>query len=321
MEDERSRGSTFMPKHDIIVIGASAGGVEALSQLAHDLPASLSAAIFVVVHIHARAKSFLPQILTRAGKLRAVNPEDGDPIKQGWIYVAPPDSHLLVERDHVHLSSGPKEQRHRPCINVTFRSAALAYGERVAGVVLTGELDDGTAGLWEIKRRGGIAVVQNPDDALFPSMPASALRDNKADYTVNLREMGSLLSRLAVGEGEPTSIQPGTRDMEPMLTDLTCPDCRGTIWEVPRGNSSEYRCRVGHSYSPKSMLSEHFGAQETALYAAVVALEEGASLTTRLTDKFEPELAPRLEEEARERRAEAEAIRKLLRERKSFSLE
>ena len=126
----------------------------------------------------------------------ALHPEDGAPIVPGRIYVALPDHHLVIERDHVHLSLGPKEQHHRPCINVMFRSAAIAHGDRVVGVVLTGELDDGTAGLWEIKRRGGIAVVQNPEEGAFPSMPLSALREVEADYVSSIADMGALLSRL-----------------------------------------------------------------------------------------------------------------------------
>jgi two-component system chemotaxis response regulator CheB len=182
-------------------------------------------------------------------------------------------------------------------------------------------MDDGTAGLWEIKRRGGVAVVQNPEDALFPSMPLSALREIEADYTVRLADMGSLLCSLAVGEVGEKVTRVERITMEPTLTDLTCPDCRGTIWEVQRGNGVEYRCRVGHTYSPKSMLAEHFSAQEKALYAAIVALQEGASLATRLADKFDPMLGERLLEEAREREAQAEVVRKVLRDRQSFSLE
>jgi two-component system, chemotaxis family, protein-glutamate methylesterase/glutaminase len=312
-----------MPQRDIIVIGASAGGVEALRELVSQFPAGFPAAIFAVIHMYPRTRSFLPDILTRAGCLPAIQPEDGDAIEHGKIYLAPPDRHLILERDHVDLSSGPKEQHQRPCINVTFRSAALAYGERVAGVVLTGQMDDGTAGLWEIKRRGGVAIVQNPEEALFPSMPLSALREIEADYTVSLAEMGRLLCRLATRDGEQKieANEFDKKDMEPRLTDLTCPDCRGTIWEVPRGNGTEYRCRVGHTYSAKSMLAEHFAAQEKALYAAVVALEEGASLANRLANGFDPELRECLLTEARDRGAEAEVVRRVLSERTSFSIE
>lgn len=222
------------PKRDIIVLGASAGGIEALRSLVAGLPANLPAAVFVVVHLYPRSASYLPEFLTRDGPLPATDARDGEAIEQGRIYVAPPDHHLIVERDHVHLSTGPKEQHQRPCINVTFRSAALAYGDRVVGVVLTGQMDDGTAGLRETKRRGGVAV--NPEEALFPSMPLSALKEIETDYTVTLAEMGPLLARLASGEGEhkPTVKKSGG-EMEPRLTDLTCPDLPGDHLGDPGG--------------------------------------------------------------------------------------
>ena len=163
-----------MRKQDIVVVGASAGGVEALQIFAASLPSDLSAAVFIVLHIGSggsEKRSHLPEILTRAGTLIAVHPRDGDPIEKGRIYVAPPDCHLLVAADRVTLSRGPKENRTRPAINPLFRSAALAYGRRVTGVILTGMLDDGVAGLAEIKRKGGVAVIEDPETALYPSMP------------------------------------------------------------------------------------------------------------------------------------------------------
>jgi two-component system chemotaxis response regulator CheB len=310
-----------MPKIDMIAIGASAGGVETLQQLVSQLPPGLPAAVFVVMHLAPRSRSFLPEILKRAGKLPACHPRDGETIEHGRIYVAPPDHHLVVEREHLHLGRGPKEQRQRPSINVTLRSAAQAYGARVAGVVLTGTLDDGTAGLWEVKRRSGIAVVQNPEEALFPSMPLSALREIEIDHTVRIPEMGPLLTRLANGDGAQRPAGNGGTPMEPTLTDLTCPDCRGTIWEVSRGSGSEFSCRVGHTYSAKTMLAEHYATQEKALYAAMVALEEGASLAKRLADRIGPEVSESLRNEARDRENEAEALRKLLQERRAFSLD
>lgn len=186
-----------MAKHDVFVIGASAGGVEALTELVGELPADFGGSLFVVLHTAPRSRSFLPDILSLHGPLQAKEAEIREPIKPGKIYVAPPNYHLVVERGHMHLSLGPKEQHHRPCINVTMRSAALAYGPAAVGVILTGELDDGTAGLWEMKRRGGVAVVQNPEYAAFPSMPLNALREIEADYVVKLSEMGALLSKLA----------------------------------------------------------------------------------------------------------------------------
>ena len=310
-----------MPERDIIVIGASAGGVEALQTVVGSLPPELPAAVFVVLHLYPRSESFLPGILSRAGALHAVHPQDGDPIEKGRIYVAPPDHHLLVERDHIHVGTGPKEQHQRPCINVTFRSAALAYGERVSAVVLTGQLDDGAAGLWEVKRRGGVAIVQNPEMAAFPSMPLSAVRDVEVDFTVALTEIGPLLARLAVQDSPVVTSNGDKKEMQPTVTDLTCPDCRGTIWEIPHGHFTEYRCRVGHIFSPKSMLAEQFAAQEKLLYGAIVALEEGASLALRLADQFESDVRARLLDEAREREQQAEVVRKVLKSRKSFSLD
>jgi len=310
-----------MPKHDIIAIGASAGGVEALQQIVCALPGSLPAAVFVVLHLYPRSESLLPQILSRAGPLPAVHPSDGERIERGIIYVAPPDNHLLIEREHVHIDSGPKEQHQRPAINVTFRSAAQSYGQRVVGVVLTGALDDGTAGLWEIKRRGGIAVVQNPEEASFPSMPLSAIREVEVDHTVAVAQIGSLLARLADQDSSSTGPNGDQNEMSPIVTDLTCPDCRGTIWETQRGRLTEYRCRVGHVFSPKSMLTEQFAAQEKLLYSAVVSLEEGASLAERLAEQFGPGLRRRLLEEAQERREQADTVRHVLTSRRAFSLD
>jgi two-component system chemotaxis response regulator CheB len=310
-----------MAKQDIIVIGASSGGVEALHTIVSQLPADLPAALFAVLHLARRSKSYLPQILNRAGRFPAVEAQDGMPIEHGKLYLAVPDYHLVLNRGHVHLSSGPEEQHQRPCINVTFRSAAQAYGERVAGAILTGALDDGVAGLWEVKRHGGVAIVQNPEEAAVPSMPLSALREIEADYVVGLGDMGSLFSRLASQDGHRKLTAAMEAEMEGELTDLTCPDCRGTIWEVPRGNGREYRCRVGHTYSAKSMLAEHSKTQENALYSAVVALEEGASLANRLAEHFSPEIAGRLREEARERTAQAKAIREILLKRREFRIE
>jgi two-component system chemotaxis response regulator CheB len=205
-----------------------------------------------------------------------------------------------------------------------FRSAALAYGERVIGVILSGELDDGTAGLWEIERRGGVSVVQNPEEAAFPSMPLSALREIEVDHTVSAADLGRLLYQLAGGleqtVGHHNEFKGEDMEGEARLTDLTCPECRGTIWEVRRGNHKDYRCRVGHTYSAKSMLANHFAAQEKALYAAIVALEEGASLVNRLAGQFDTEYGERLRSEARERETQAETIRQLLKERLSFEI-
>jgi two-component system chemotaxis response regulator CheB len=309
-----------MPRREIIVIGASAGGVEALQALTAGLPPALPAALFVVVHLAPRSRSFLPQILSRSGPLKAVHAENGMPIEAGRIYVAPPDKHLILERDHVHLSIGPLENRHRPSINVTFRSAAVAYGSRVAGVVLTGQLDDGTAGLWDIKRHGGVTIVQRPEDAAYPSMPMSALREVDVDHTLPVSEMGAFFGRLATEDGNDPTFSEET-SMQPKLTEFTCPDCRGTIWEARRGRLTEFRCRVGHTFSARSMLAEHFAAQERAMLQSIIALEEGAALASTLAEDLEPSLRGELLEEARLAREQASSIRGLLSKRMTYGLD
>jgi len=170
--------------HDIIVVGASAGGVDALTQLVRGLPADLPAAVFVVVHVPAHGPSVLPRILSRSGPLPATHPQDGQAIRTGRIYVAPPDYHLLVKNGYVRLTRGPRENKHRPSVDSLFRTAARTYGPRVVGVVLSGVLDDGTAGLAAIKLAGGIAAVQHPDDALYPGMPQSALNNVAVDHAL-----------------------------------------------------------------------------------------------------------------------------------------
>ena len=296
---------------DIIVIGASAGGVEALQRVVSGLPRDLPASVFVVLHVPTWSVSRLPGILARSGPLPASHPPDGSPIQNGHIYVAPPDQHLLVSEGRVQLSAGPKENRHRPAVNALFRSAALSYGSRVIGVVLTGALDDGASGLWEIKQRGGMAIVQEPSDALFPDMPRNALENVPIDYTVPLQEMAPLLTALA---GQPVASQErkGATTMEPNHPGLTCPECRGPITEFRNGPISEFRCRVDHCYSPETFLAAHADTRERALWAAVVALEEGAQIARDLASSHLVRVKRRLEQEADDNESAAIKIRELL---------
>lgn len=186
-----------MARKDVIVVGASAGGMEALQKLVGALPADFPGAIFVVWHLSPGVRSVLPEVLTRSGPLRAGNPRDGDAIEPGRIYIAPSDHHLLLERDYMRVTRGPKENRFRPAVDPLFRSAASAYGSRVVGVVLSGALDDGTAGLGMIKMKGGTAVVQDPAEATHRSMPLNALDYVAVDHKLPAAKIGALLGRLA----------------------------------------------------------------------------------------------------------------------------
>ena len=293
-----------MPGHDIVVVGASAGGVEALETLVRTLPPGLPAAIFVVLHVPAQSPSFLPVILSRSGLLETVQASDGLEIKHGHIYVAPPDHHMLVERGNVRVVRGPKENRHRPAVDPLFRSAALAYGPRVVGMILTGALDDGTAGLQAVKRRGGITIVQDPDEAFYPGMPLSALQHVQVDYTLPLAAIGQLLVRLTsepvkeeagdpMSEGLEKETQKAQMDTTLMQADkqdgipsvFSCPECGGVLWEVQDGNILRFRCRVGHGFSTESMFAEQSEALETALWIALKTLQESADLSRRMAQQ------------------------------------
>jgi len=295
-----------MPGHDIIVVGASAGGVEALMNLARSLPADLPAAVFVVLHIPPYARSALPQLLTRAGPLPAVHPTDQQTFEPGHIYIAPPDYHMLVANEHIHLVQGPKENRTRPAIDPLFRTAARTYGPRVVGVVLTGMLDDGTAGLLSIKHRGGVAVVQDPLEALFSDMPQSASTYVDIDYLLPLHEMGALLADLACTEiaGAGAGLMEPDDDPEADIAEietaaleqtkergtvvpLSCPDCGGVLLSFYEGDFLRFRCQVGHAYSPQSLLSGHTERVDRVLWDGFNMLDEQVTLLRQLTDHAE----------------------------------
>jgi two-component system chemotaxis response regulator CheB len=321
--------------HDIIVLGASAGGVEALREIAACLPSNLPAAVFVVVHMKAQAPGLLPTVLNRAGPLPAFAAVDGMFIERGRIYVAVPDYHLLVERARVRLVRGPRENRSRPAVDALFRSAARTYGPRVVGVVLTGALDDGTAGLLAIKRCGGIAVVQDPDDARVPSMPASALEYIDVDYRVCLRAMAPLLFELAHTPNPAKGDSPVPEDIDlesriaamdlaalendnrpGQLSGFTCPECQGPLWEVRDGQLLRFRCRSGHAYTTESILAGQAEAVEDALWTALNVLQESVQVAHRLAGdaraRNNPLVAKRLDERARERLRQVEVLRKVL---------
>lgn len=256
-----------MSGHDIIVVGASAGGVEALRGIVAGLPADLPASVFCVIHVAPSGPHLLPAILTAAGRLPAKYAEDKEEIVSGRIYVAPPDHHMLVRWGVMGVNRGPRENWHRPAVDPLFRSAAVAYGPRVIGVILTGNLDDGTRGLSAVKRCGGLAVVQDPNEALYPSMPASALHSTQVDHVTRLSDLPALLTRLArmpAGESmqPPPMVEVESRmsgretDEEELLdrigtrSSLTCPECHGALWGLEDGNLLNFRCHVGHASRP-----------------------------------------------------------------------
>jgi two-component system chemotaxis response regulator CheB len=300
---------------DIVVIGASAGGIEALMELAKALPADFPAPIFVVQHVAPYSPSMLPQLLSRVSVLPAKHPYDGEVVEPGVIYVAPPDYHLLLEGDHMLVARGPKENRFRPSIDALFRSAAYTYGPRVIGVVLTGYLDDGTSGLWAVQRLGGLTVVQDPHDADVPAMPTHALEYVAADYLVPLAQLAALLVRLTT---EPVAHKPSISKAELSLleieltiakqgsafemgiidkgnpTPFTCPECHGALTQLVEGNIIRYRCHTGHAYTISSLLSEVTESVEAMLYQSMRGLEETKMLLTNIGDYFAKDNQPKV---------------------------
>ncbi len=280
-----------MTKRDVVVVGASAGGVEALKELVAGLPHDFPASVLVVLHVPANGGSALPTILDRHGPLPAKHAEDGDRLEPGRILVAPPDRHLIVYDGRVTLSRGPRENGHRPAVDVLFRSAAKAMGARVIGVVLSGALDDGAAGLVAVGLRGGLGVVQDPDEALLVSMPRSAIEAADPEYVVRVREIPKVLAS-AVDQDVADVHQPASElmEMEAAMADLdldalnangrpgepaglSCPDCNGSLFEIHEGGLARFRCRVGHAWSPGGLrgLIQEVGVSETMTRHAEVA--------------------------------------------------
>ncbi|GAA1619792.1 chemotaxis protein CheB [Actinoplanes couchii] len=287
------------PEHrDLIAVGASAGGVEALRALAAGLPARYPGALLVVLHVPRSAPSALPAILSRSGPLPAVTATDGEPVRAGRIYVAPADHHLLLTDGHLRLSRGPAENGHRPAVDPLFRSVARTAGRRAIGVVLSGSRDDGAAGLATIAARGGTTVVQEPEDALHPWMPRAALEAAEPDHVVPAAAIGGLLAALTAVPLEPRPA-PGPDpllDAEVAMSELFpsdsgdlappagfgCPACGGSLFQIESRPLPRFRCRVGHAWSPETLLDEQAEALESALWMALRALQEKSALSRRM---------------------------------------
>ncbi len=318
----------------LVVVGGSAGGVEALLQFVGQLSPRFPLPIAVVIHSSSAGLRSLPNILSRSSELRSVAATDGETLRPGTIYVAASDHHLLIRGHHVHVIRGPKENGHRPAVDPLFRSAATSYGGGAVGVILSGALDDGTAGLAAIVSRGGTAVVQDPDDALFASMPRSAITHVDVHHVVPAVKVALILETLVNdeenGEGkpapeassmeyemevvEPADELPGEPERPPSA--LTCPECQGSLWEFREGSAVHFRCRVGHAFSPATLMLEQSVALEAALWAAVRSLQERATLSEHLAGQARARgghhTASRFDTKAAEARERSEIIREAL---------
>jgi two-component system chemotaxis response regulator CheB len=313
-------------QRDLVVIGASAGGVDSLQELVSHLPAEFPAAVLVVLHVAASGTSVLPQILTRKGPLPAAFAQDGEELRRGQIYVAPADHHMLVHDDHIRLSQGPRENGHRPAIDPLFRSASRAADGRCIGVILSGLLDDGASGLRFIKQNGGGAVVQDPEQALFPSMPRAALALTDVDRIAPAADIGDALCELtdarlhhrvadAAGDRDIIEIEDPAATaklLEGPPSGLTCPECGGALWEQRNGHEVRFACHVGHAYSPESLIEEQGRSLETTLWSAVRALEERADINRRLSRRAAGTRSELYEVRARQAEQHATELREML---------
>jgi two-component system, chemotaxis family, protein-glutamate methylesterase/glutaminase len=294
-----------MTKRDIVVVGTSAGGIEALTRLAGQLPADFPAAVLAVVHIAPGGPSCIAEVIGRATALRARLGKQGQTIAPGHIYFAPPDRHMTVGDGHIRLDRGRHENRARPAIDPLFRSAAVTFGPRAIGIILSGCLDDGTAGLSAIKRCGGVAMVQDPEDAAYPDMPRKAMQTVDVTYALSVARMGSVLiqltgeqvsekftvppdlaSEVAMYNGNSSDAATETERLDGWgrLVALGCPECGGPIWERRQEEPRRYRCRIGHAFTANALIAEQREKSERGLWEAVRVLEEEARMLATLAE-------------------------------------
>jgi two-component system chemotaxis response regulator CheB len=316
-----------MAKRNIIVIGASAGGVEALCDLTENLPDDIDAAIFVAMHVG--SESVLPHILNRCGKISAVHAENNKPYKRGRIYVAPSNHHLAMKDRMMTLSRAPRENGHRPAVDVLFRTAARTHRDRVVGVVLSGGLDDGAAGLYAIKARGGVAIVQDPAEAIAPSMPRAALETVEVDYCLPASQIATVLTQLSNGHATSITDTANGEDLPNKMKGaksatgapeeqipLACPECSGPLYELKEGKLAHFHCFLGHAFSSESLTEQHTEALERALWIAMRTLKERSvlhqNLIARKRNNGEEELLQRLSESVAGADRDAKLLREIL---------
>lgn len=313
-------------------MGGSEGAIESLIEITSHLPPRFQVPIFVVVHLPTNADSYLPRILSRKSPLPAVHPKDGNEILPGKIYVAPPDCHLTLESGKIRVKRGPRENRHRPAIDPLFRTAARSFGPNLIGLLLSGNLDDGSAGLLAVRRRGGIAIVENPATALVSEMPRRAIEYAGADYVLPGRDIAEKLIQLTSKAGRRAPMKPkknstsegaevrqhehstNSNEGNGKPSVFACPECHGVLWEVDDGKLVRYRCRVGHAYSADSLKGELDQSAERAMWAAMRALEEKAAMTRRLLDSMKgpKSYVGRLQEQADADAHNAHVIRNMI---------
>ena len=288
-----------MANRDVVAIGASSGGIEALLFLAKHFPANFPASVLVTVHLAREFNSSLDEILSRAGPLKVQFATDGQPLRKSCIYLAPPDRHLLLNGDYLQLGSGPRENNFRPAVDAMLRSTALCCGGRAIGVILTGTMGDGASGLWALHTCGGITVVQDPNDAKFSEMPETALARITPEHVVPLSEMPELLVRQVNQPAVETRVVPQTLKLEVDIARgggfhmdkmdklghrsvLACPDCHGVMWEINEDLLTRYRCHVGHTYTAELMSVALDESVQAGLASASRALEERLTLARKL---------------------------------------
>lgn len=329
-----------MPQRDVVVIGGSAGSLSPLREILSGLPAGFPASIFVALHIAEDTPAFLDHLLSKASPLPAIYPVDQEPIRLSRIYLARADHHLTLEDGRMRVRRGPRENRHRPAIDPLFRTAARDRGDRVIGVILSGLDDDGAAGLFAVKQRGGVAIVQNPRDAAARTMPESALDYASPHHILRAADIAPSIIRL-VSPGQDETAMPNKKSQrkkghkqasiayekpdanraaayfdegEGIPSVFACPECHGVLWQLKDGNLVRFRCRVGHSFGMQSLTKELSRAAEGALWAAMRALEEKSAMQRRAADGLgeNSRAARHLRDQASADEASARLIREMI---------
>lgn len=319
----------------ILVVGASAGGTSALPELIRQITADMKLAVLVVLHLSkAPIGELLVNRLQKSTSLKCKIPKHGETIKNGHIYIAMPDHHLMVKENTILLGKGPMENRYRPSIDALFRSAAVSYNSKVIGVILTGMLEDGASGMYAIKKAGGICIIQDPKEAKYPDMPRAVLSVLKPDYSVPVSEMGAAISEAIatlkkrkqvkvpadlVKEAEIAErVNVGIEQVQNLgeRSNISCPECGGGLWEIKDNGFTRYRCHVGHAFSEEGLISSMEASTESTLWIALRMLDERKNLLQQLGDKEmkrgNQKVAATYSQRAREMEVHAEKLKEIL---------